>query len=101
LVLSKVVGGVTTILKSFDAVATFIANEYYWLKFQVQGTDPTTLSGKLWPAVIEEPNWQLSDQDTAAVLQAAGQVGVSSEMYPQVTNEPITINFDELTGVSL
>jgi putative cell wall-binding protein len=54
------------------ALASWTAGNTYWVKFQVLGTSPTTLRGKVWQAGNTEPGgWAFSRTDSQAVLQQA------------------------------
>jgi hypothetical protein len=52
------------------ALPAWSAANAYWVKFQVLGTNPTTLRGKVWRNGDAEPAaWAFSRTDTQAVLQ--------------------------------
>ncbi len=73
----KVVAGTITSLAS--VAETFTANTFYWIKFQCQGTSPTTLSAKWWQDGNAEPgSYQvtITDSTASANLQGAGRYGI-------------------------
>jgi PKD repeat protein len=65
------------------------------LRLQVTGTNPTTLSGKIWRADQPEPAaWLSSVTNTAAALQTAGSVGLQSNVTGTST-APLVTRFDD------
>jgi hypothetical protein len=85
--------GTQTILKSGSlAGVTFTPNLALNVRLQVTGTNPTTLSLKVWPTTATEPTaWQLTTTDATAALQTAGSVGFVSYLSGSATNAPVTM----------
>ncbi len=66
------IGGEVTV-----AGLSYVAGGAYSLRFDVSGTNPTTLQARVWVAGTAEPgSWNLTATDSEAVLQAAGSPGV-------------------------
>ena len=66
---------------------------------QVVGTGPTTVRLKAWLASASEPAaWNFTLTDSTAVVQAAGSVGLHSQLSSSVTNAPVNTSF---TGYSV
>ena len=63
----------------------------FWLRMEAQGTYPTNLRWKLWPAGTTEPtNWTDSGTDANAPEQAAGGVGFIG--YANTGQASISVN---------
>ncbi|MFM8322663.1 MAG: Ig-like domain-containing protein, partial [Chloroflexota bacterium] len=76
---------------------TQAADQYIWVKGQVTGANPTTISVKAWADGQSEPaNWQYTVTDAYALLQAAGAVGLRSFLTSGITNPPVVFTFDDL-----
>ena len=72
------------------------------VRFQVIGTNPTTIRGRAWATGSAEPTtWTLSVTDSTPALQAAGSVGLRATLSSTSTNLPITFRFDNLTVLDL
>ena len=81
------------------AGVTFGAGTQLNVRFQVTGTNPTTLRLKVWPASSTEPAaWQLTGTDTGAALQAPGAVGVTAYLSSSATNAPIVLRMSALSA---
>ncbi|MEA4944772.1 MAG: PKD domain-containing protein [Propionicimonas sp.] len=66
------------------------------VKFQVTGTNGTTLRMKVWRAGQTEPTtWTSSVVDTTAALQGAGSVGLHSYLSGSATASPIMARFTD------
>ncbi len=77
-------------------------NTDYRLKVQTSGTNPTTISMKIWPTNGSEPTgWQHIVTDSTPELQVASGVGVRVNLAGAVSNTPIQYRFDDLTVKSL
>jgi large repetitive protein len=62
------------------------------VRFQVSGTNPTTLKVKVWKATTTEPTaWTLTTTDTTTGLQTAGAVGITTYLSGSTTNAPTTV----------
>jgi trimeric autotransporter adhesin len=67
-------------------------------RFEVSGTNPTTLRLKAWTAGSAEPAaWLLSTTDGTASHQVAGAVGLATYLSGSATNAPVTASFDNLS----
>lgn len=67
------------------------------VRLQVFGTSPTTVQAKVWKVGSTEPiSWQVTATDSAAALQAAGQIGIASYLSGSSTALPLTVTFDDL-----
>jgi hypothetical protein len=72
------------------------------IRFQLEGTSPTTLKAKVWRVGTTEPTtWQLTTTDTTASLQTAGTIGLESYISASATNAPVTITYDNLNATQL
>ncbi len=70
-------------------------NKEFWVRFQVSGTNPTTLKIKAWYDGWKEPTyWTSSVTDSTANLQQAGTLGLRAYLATSVSNAPITVSFD-------
>ena len=68
-------------------------------RFQVTGTNPTSLRLKVWPTGSAEPaNWQLTTSDSFAALQAPGSVGLGGYLSSTSTNAPVTLQFGSFSA---
>ncbi len=77
-------------------------NTDYRLKVQTSGTNPTTISMKIWPTSGSEPTgWQHIVTDSTPELQVAGGVGVRVNLAGAVSNTPIQYRFDDLSVKTL
>jgi PKD repeat protein len=85
--------GTATFLKSETTLAgiTYTPGMQFNTRFQVSGTNPTTLRFKAWPATSTEPtSWLLTATDNTAALQVPGSVGLLSYLAGGATNAPVT-----------
>lgn len=98
LAIYKYVGGTATTLQYVTNIRAFLADSYYWVKFQVEGASPTTLNAKVWRAGDVEPGWVLQVEDSEASLQSAGIVGIGGALGTNVTNPPMTVEIDQFEG---
>ena len=81
---------------------TYAAGDTLTLRFQVEGTSPTTLRAKVWPAGSPEPaTWQLVATDTTAALQTEGAIGLESYISASATNAPVVVTYDNYNAVRL
>lgn len=72
------------------------------VRVQVTGTNPTTIRARVWKASAAEPStWTRIAQDSAAGLQVAGSVGVSSFLSGSATNAPVVVSVDSLSASSI
>lgn len=67
------------------------------LRFQAEGSSPTTLRARAWLQGTAEPTvWQVLATDSTAELQDAGAVGVDTSLSGSATNAPVAVSFDNL-----
>ena len=72
------------------------------VRVQVDGTNPTTLRARAWPAGATEPTtWQATATDTTAALQNPGNPRLSTYLSSSATNGPVTVTYDDLTATPL
>lgn len=92
LLLSKVVAGTETALKS-TTLSNFgyTAGERVKLRIDVTGADSTALAGKAWRASEDEPTTaQVSTTDSTTELQGAGAVGLKTYGSAALTSLPLS-----------
>lgn len=66
----KVVNGVTTQIAT--VARTLTAGTAYWFRLRVTGTNPTTITGRVWQDGTVEPSaWDFTFSDTSPVLSGA------------------------------
>ncbi|GGM13299.1 LamG-like jellyroll fold domain-containing protein [Promicromonospora citrea] len=66
------------------------------VRFQVTGTSPTTVRGKVWKAGTPEPaTWRLTATDSTAQLQDAGGVGYALSLSGNVTTGANVVRLDD------
>lgn len=71
------------------------------LRFQTQGTSPTTLRAKVWKAGTEEPTtWARTLTDATPDLQGPGAVRVRSYLSGSSTNAPVVTSFSALSATT-
>jgi PKD repeat protein len=89
-------GGVGTVLGTVNLPLPYTPGDVWRLRFEAEGSSPTTLRAKLWNAAAAEPaNWQVVQTDSTAGLQGAGAVGL--EGYVSSTSTAtVNASFDEL-----
>lgn len=91
---ARMIGLAETALSSEVAIPniTDAANQSITLRFQVVGTNPTTLRAKAWSSATTEPSaWQVTASDSTAALQNAGSIAVNDYLSGSATNAPVTI----------
>ncbi|NAS25162.1 PKD domain-containing protein [Herbidospora sp. NEAU-GS84] len=72
------------------------------MRVLVTGTNPTTISGKVWNAAGTEPaGWQATTTDATANMQVAGGVGIGAYLSGTATNAPIVLTVDDLAASNL
>jgi hypothetical protein len=99
LVLGKRVGGVESAILTITDIETILTNTSYFLKMQVSGISPTSLSGKIWRDSVTEPGWQITTSDSEAGLQGDGTIGLSAKVTTPA-NLPITVIFDNFEAIA-
>lgn len=95
--LTKTIAGVETVLSSTAVPGLSItAADQLSVRFQVAGTNPTTLKAKVWRTATTEPTaWTLTTTDATASLQVPGYVGVNSYLSSSATAVPVVYTYDD------
>lgn len=89
-------GSEVVIAQANLAGAPLSANDVLRMRFQVSGANATTLRFKVWRDGATEPTgWTVSANDSLAVLQQPGAVGLHSYLSGSATNGPIHAAFGE------
>ena len=95
--LVRTVNGVETVLTTQPVAGLVLgAGDLLEVRLRVSGTNPTTLSAKVWrtpvgtPTAPEPAAWLTTATDSTAALQAAGGVGYYTFLSGSATNAPIT-----------
>lgn len=101
LTLSRVVGGTETRLADILVPGLVYAPGQVWrLELDAIGTDPTTLSARLWDTAGSRPVLPLvSVTDSTAQLQVPGAVGLINYLSGSATNAPVTVMYDNFLAV--
>lgn len=96
--LTKTVAGTETVLASTTVSGlTVTGPDSLNVRFQVTGTNATTLKAKVWRTGTTEPTaWASAITDSTAVLQAPGYVGVNSYLSSSATSVPLVYSYDNL-----
>jgi len=92
-------GSATEVALASEVVlpGTFAAGSAMNVRFEVFGTNPTTLRLKVWAAGTSEPTaWQLSASDSTAALQSAGTIGITSYLSGTSTSAPMSVKVKTL-----
>lgn len=77
---------------------THTPGQYFWIKAQVSGINPTTLNLKVWQDGTTEPSaWTLTATDSSSVLQVMAPIALMSSASSAVTNLPVAFSWDDLT----
>lgn len=77
---------------------TISPGAFHKIEFEVTGTSPTTLSGKMWKESDTEPaGWQVVRTDSTAGWQEAGSVAISSYVPVAAAAYPVTLAFAEIS----
>jgi large repetitive protein len=67
------------------------------VRFVFSGTNPTTITGKVWRAGSAEPaTAQLSATDSTTGLQGPGSFAVKGYLGGTATNAPVVVKLDNL-----
>ena len=101
LYLTRVVANAETTLTSvvLPASANYTVGSSLQLRVQAEGTSPTTVRAKVWRTGTTEPAaWQLTATDSTGGLQVPGGVGIATYLAGTVTNQPVTLSFDDLVA---
>jgi len=100
LYLTRVLSGTeTTLVSGPVAGLTASGTDRLRLKLSLSGTNPTTLSAKVWKSGTTEPaSPQFTSTDSSAALQSAGGLGVWAYVSGSSTNTPVVLSFDQLAA---
>ena len=100
--LARTVGGAETVLASVALPGLVVAaGDSLDLRLVASGTNPTTLTGKVWRSgTSEPPAWTLTTTDGTAALQAPGAVGVYAYLSGAATNAPITVGLPSFVAAA-
>ncbi|WP_298459553.1 PKD domain-containing protein [uncultured Cellulomonas sp.] len=80
---------------------TYAPGDRLNVRVQVTGTSPTTIQARTWKVGTPEPTtWQVSATDSTAVLQSAGDIGITTYLSGSATNAPVTVSWDDLRATS-
>jgi hypothetical protein len=97
--LVRVVNNADTIVAWTTLNGTVAPNDVFRVRFQVSGTNTTTVRAKVWRATAAEPAaWLLSGSDAApAALRGTGTVGVLHYLSSSWTGTPATARIDNFS----
>ncbi|KQU65500.1 PKD domain-containing protein [Phycicoccus sp. Root101] len=100
--LARTVGGVETVLATAPLTGLVVAaGDSLDLRLVASGTNPTTLTGKVWRSGTAEPAaWTVSSTDATASLQSPGAVGVYAYLSGSATNGPITLGLPSFVATA-
>ncbi|MFT3970682.1 MAG: PKD domain-containing protein [Micropruina sp.] len=95
--LIRYTGSEVSLASSSISGLTVASGQYLSLRFELDGSSPTTLRAKLWPRDVSEPTaWTVTASDSTASLQQAGSLGI--DVYPSSSAaSPATAAFDRYT----
>jgi PKD repeat protein len=99
--LTRMVGGTETIVANLPVPGlTVTAGDTLRVRFQLNGSSPTTLRAKVWRATDAEPtDWTITGTDaTPAALQAPGGIGVVLYTSGSWTGTAPTLAVDNLVA---
>ena len=100
--LVRTVAGSETILATYALPGLVVtASDSLDLRLAASGTNPTTLTGKVWRSGTAEPAvWQMTTTDATASLQAPGAMGVYAYLSGSATNAPITLGLPSFVATA-
>lgn len=102
--LVKVVNNVETTLGTTNVSALrYAVGDTVRVKIQADSeAGSTVLGAKVWKTTGTEPTaWQVTANDSQAVLQAAGGVGFQAYLSGSATNAPVVASFDNLSVTTI
>lgn len=102
--LVKVVNNVETTLATTNVSALrYAVGDTVRVKIQADSdAGSTALGAKVWKTTGTEPAaWQVTANDSQAVLQAAGGVGFQAYLSGSATNAPVVASFDNLSVTTI
>ncbi|MFT4009802.1 MAG: PKD domain-containing protein [Nocardioidaceae bacterium] len=88
--------------QALPSSTTLTPDAYINVRFQTEGTSPTTLRARAWLAGTTEPStWQVTGTDSTASLQTTGGPYLGAYVSGSATNIPLTVTFDDLTVTTI
>lgn len=88
-------GDADTIAQTTLSNLRYSVGQPLWVRVQVLGTNPTTLSMRAWTANTAEPStWVLSVRDNDSRLQRAGEVGLQATLQSDAGTSAVRFSFD-------
>lgn len=101
-VVSTSAGTSTTVAQTNVPGLTYTAGQALSVRFQVDGTAPTQLRLKVWPAGTAEPTaWTVQGTSSTAALQVAGGVGLSAYTSATTTTLPQTVRWSGVRATAV
>jgi PKD repeat protein len=98
--LIRQVNGAGTVLSTFDLPYVYTPGDVIRVQFEVSGTSPTTLRGKVWRVGDAEPAApQVVATDATPALQVAGGLVFSNYLSGSATNAPVRAFHDNLLAI--
>ncbi|MDX6553523.1 MAG: hypothetical protein QOH74_2011 [Gaiellales bacterium] len=97
---TRVVGGVETAIGTEVLVSglTHAPGGAIWVRAQITGADPTTITVRVWADGQPEPStWAASATDATAGLQSAGAAGLRAYLGASSTIAPLLASWDDWT----
>lgn len=97
---SKMIGGVNTTIRAYQAVGSYIAGDAFWVEALVQGT---TIRYRVWKDGGVVPNWTDDTAqagtvfDTSITATVGRVIGVFQARPAGNTNANLTLQYDSLT----
>jgi len=102
--LIRTLGGADTQLSSvlLPSGTTLTTTNQLQVRFQTQGTGPTTLRARAWLVGAYEPTgWQTSATDATWELQGYGTFFLAPKLSASTSNYPVIARFDDYTVEAL
>lgn len=98
--LAVTAGGVTSMIAGPTPIGSgFSAGDWWWVRVEASGTNPTSLRSRIWRDGSEEPSaWTQDVTDATARLQVSGngvQIGIWNSAGETVL--PLGSRFDDIT----
>lgn len=84
------------------AITHTATTDKFWVRLQVQSTNPTALRARAWKDGSAEPStWQVSTTDSTAGIQVAGAPGLRCFIGSQQNPSPVNVDWTSLSVTSL
>lgn len=99
---ARVASGTETAIRTVNVSGlTYGAGDVLRLRFGLSGTNPTTITAKVWTSGRAEPATpQLTTTDSTAGLQSAGAFAIKGYLGGSATNAPVVVRYDNLLVTS-